>query len=152
MDSVKGQTVKRTIAYAYRKMQNAKAEVVECKEKTDKAIQEVKAKKAESEQAIAKAREEEQKARNIAERHGCKYLDNDSLYKFIKQKSPIQAYDLRDAQVKKEKARWAEYDAKSAEKYAELLEGIAQRHFEFEQLKMEVKIAQMQAFLNMPVV
>ncbi len=150
-ESAKGRTVKRTFARAYGKVLHAKKEVADCKEKTDKAILEAKDKKAECEKAIIKAKEEEIKAKNIAESYGCKNLEGDKLYKFVKQKSPAQAYDLMRAQENKEKARWAQYDANSAKKYAELLESIANRHFEFEKLKMDATIAQMQALLKMPI-
>ena len=150
LETAKGRTVKRVVNHAYQKVLHAKKEVEQCKEQTNKALAEVKVKKAESEKALQKAKEEEHKAKNIAESHGCKNLEGDMLYKFVKQKSPTQAYDLMTAQTNKEKARWAEYDARSAEKYAELLEHIANRHFEFEQLRMEATFAHMEALLKMP--
>lgn len=151
LESAKGRTVKRVVERAYHKVQNAKNEVSQCKEKTNKAILEVKIKKAESEEAVEKAKAEESKARNIAESCGCKNLDNDSLYKFVKHKSPRLAHDFSEAQENRKKAYWAEYDAKSAEKYAMLLESIANNHLQFEQNRMDATIANMQALMQMPV-
>lgn len=145
LTSEKGKTVKRKIENAFHKIETAKKEVRECKEKKAQAVLELKVKKAESEQAIAKAKEEEKKARSFAADYGGKYLDNESLYKFVKQKSPRQAYDFMDAQESRKKAYWAEYDAKSAEKYAELLENIANRHLAFEQHRADIML---QAFSN----
>ncbi|MCR4881662.1 MAG: hypothetical protein K6A44_06910 [bacterium] len=147
-ESEAGQILKKQTQYAIHEIKEAKVELAECKENTQKATEDALVAKSESEKAIKEAKEEKQKSEAIAERCGFKDLDFQSLYKVVKQESPSQAINLLYAKDKEKKAYWAEYDANVAKHHAEFLEGLAKKHFEFAQMKVAAAFAKMQAIAS----